>query len=218
MDSETQSHIFEPFYTTKKIGQGTGLGLSTVYGVVKQSGGAISVTSAPNEGTRFEIFFPECTEQSEPEELPSSATATVKGSETILFVEDQSAIREVASVYLVKLGYNVLSAPDGETAIRLASTHGDSIDLLVTDIVMPNMGGPELAQKLIEQYPNIKLLFMSGYPSGIPEGWENSAVTANFLAKPFSLKALASRVRGVLDLPGAGDNSNRKFPLPSMIP
>ncbi|MBV8892563.1 MAG: PAS domain-containing protein [Acidobacteria bacterium] len=199
MDEETQSHIFEPFFTTKKPGKGTGLGLSTVYGVMKQSGGAISVESAPHRGTLFKLFFPECKESGAADEKSAPVLQPLEGNETVLFVEDQSAIREVGGDYLMKLGYNVLAAPDGETAIKIAATYGKSIDLLVTDVVMPNMGGQELAARLVQTYPKIKVLFMSGYPDGAPGGWENASACADLLSKPFSLKALASRVRTLLD-------------------
>ena len=199
MDEETQSHIFEPFFTTKKPGKGTGLGLSTVYGVMKQSGGAISVESAPHRGTLFKLFFPECKESGAADEKSAPVLQPLEGNETVLFVEDQSAIREVGGDYLMKLGYNVLAAPDGETAIKIAATYGKRIDLLVTDVVMPNMGGQELAARLVQTYPKIKVLFMSGYPDGAPGGWENASACADLLSKPFSLKALASRVRTLLD-------------------
>ncbi|MBV8478162.1 MAG: PAS domain-containing protein [Acidobacteria bacterium] len=205
MDEETQSHIFEPFFTTKKPGKGTGLGLSTVYGVMKQSGGAISVESAPHRGTLFKLFFPECKESGAADEKSAPVLQPLEGNETVLFVEDQSAIREVGGDYLMKLGYNVLAAPDGETAIKIAATYGKPIDLLVTDVVMPNMGGQELAARLVQTYPKIKVLFMSGYPDGAPGGWENASACADLLSKPFSLKALASRVRTLLDSARAND-------------
>ncbi|PYX83545.1 MAG: hybrid sensor histidine kinase/response regulator [Acidobacteria bacterium] len=200
MTGETQSRIFEPFFTTKEPGKGTGLGLSTVYGLVNQSCGAISVYSDQGQGSTFRIVLPECkSERCQPEEqVPSCEPAL--GSETILLVEDQSAIREVASDYLMRLGYNVLAAPDGAAALKLARTHNRHIDLLVTDMVMPNMGGRELAALLSEMYPCARVLFMSGYPDCATPGQDDSIVDGELLQKPFSLKTLAGRVRSLPDV------------------
>jgi PAS domain S-box-containing protein len=198
MDTATQARIFEPFFTTKALGKGTGLGLPMVYGVIKQSGGAISVYSEPGQGTTFKIFFPQCEAEASVDPKPPAATG-VSGSETILLVEDQVAIREVTSVYLMGLGYNVLAAPDGEAALKIAETHHQSIDLVVTDIVMPNMGGEELATNINRLYPKAKILFMSGYPDFAVRRTGEMAEHAEVLQKPFSLKNLASRARSLLD-------------------
>jgi len=198
MDAATQARIFEPFFTTKALGKGTGLGLPMVYGVVKQSGGAISVYSEAGQGTTFKIFFPQCEAEASADPKPPAA-AGVSGSETILLVEDQVAIREVASVYLMGLGYNVLAAPDGEAALKIAETHDQRIDLVVTDIVMPNMGGEELAANVSRLYPQAKILFMSGYPDFAVRRTGDLAEHAEVLQKPFSLKNLASKARSLLD-------------------
>lgn len=198
MDAATQSRIFEPFFTTKALGKGTGLGLPMVYGVVQQSGGAISVYSEPGQGTTFKIFFPQC-EAETPADTKQSAASGVTGNETILLVEDQSAIREVASVYLVGLGYNVLAAPDGEAALRIAETQQRPIDLVVTDIVMPNMGGQELATHVARLYPRAKILYMSGYPDFEVRHSKDLSEHAEVLQKPFSLKSLANKARLMLD-------------------
>ena len=203
MNAETQSRIFEPFFTTKGPGKGTGLGLSTVYGVVKQSGGAISVESEIDRGSTFKIFLPACERENCCDEKASVPTSPTSGNENILLVEDQVAIREVVSDHLVQLGYNVFTAPDGEAAIHFTQTRNQPIDLLITDMVMPNMGGRELAQRLTERYPKAKVLFMSGYPDGAMPGSEESVLDEQILRKPFSLKTLANKARRLLD---EGDN------------
>jgi PAS domain S-box-containing protein len=199
MDTKTQARIFEPFFTTKGPGKGTGLGLPMVYGVIKQSGGAISVYSEPGQGTTFKIFLPQCAAEATPVPAEPPPAAEVNGSETILLVEDQLAIREVASVYLMGLGYNVLAAPDGEAALRIAETQQKRIDLVVTDIVMPNMGGKELATHINRLHPQAKVLFMSGYPDFALRHSEGLSEHAEVLQKPFSLKSLASKARALLD-------------------
>jgi len=200
MDAETQARIFEPFFTTKAPGKGTGLGLPMVYGVIKQSGGAISVYSEPDKGTTFKIYLPACeAEVAAGEESDPRTPAQVNGSETILLVEDQVAIREVTSVYLAGLGYDVLAAPDGEAALRIAETRQKPIDLVVTDIVMPNMGGRELATHIQRLHPRAKVLFMSGYPDFAVRQSEGLGEQSEVLQKPFSLKSLAGKARTLLD-------------------
>jgi CheY-like chemotaxis protein len=211
MNADTLSRIFEPFFTTKGPGKGTGLGLSTVYGVVKQSGGAISVETEPNRGSAFKVFIPACEEEMEScisEQMPAVPCSPASGNETILLVEDQVAIREVASDYLMRLGYNVLAAPDGEAAIKLAQTHKERIDLLITDMVMPNMGGRELAARLSEMFSVAKILYISGYPDLGVAGVAHSSLDGEILRKPFSFKTLASRARLLLDS-GAGVERNQ---------
>ena len=198
MDTATQARIFEPFFTTKGPGKGTGLGLPMVYGVIKQSGGAISVYSELGKGTTFKIFLPQCEAEVSPG-LKQGVAADANGSETILLVEDQGAIREVTSVYLMGLGYNVLAAPDGEAALKIAETQQTRIDLVVTDIVMPNMGGRELVTHLTRLHPHAKVLFMSGYPDFALRQSEGFPENAEVLQKPFSLKSLASKARFLLD-------------------
>ena len=199
MDTATQARIFEPFFTTKGPGKGTGLGLPMVYGVIKQSGGAISVYSELGKGTTFKIFLPQCEAEVSPGPTPGVPAADANGNETILLVEDQSAIREVTSVYLMGLGYNVLAAPDGEAALKIAETQQKRIDLVVTDIVMPNMGGRELVTHLTRIHPHAKVLFMSGYPDFTLRQSEGFPENAEVLQKPFSLKSLASKARFLLD-------------------
>ena len=199
MDAETQARIFEPFFTTKMLGKGTGLGLSTVYGVVKQSGGAISVSSALGSGTTFRILLPQCASDAVPCEQRAPTTCVVNGNETILLVEDQEAIREVTSDYLGRLGFRVLAAPDGEAALAIAQSHKLRIDLLLTDVIMPNMGGRELAERISILYPQTKVLFMSGYSDDALRAHEGFTEQAEVLLKPFSLQSLASKARELLD-------------------
>jgi two-component system cell cycle sensor histidine kinase/response regulator CckA len=201
MDSETQAHMFEPFFTTKEPGRGTGLGLAIVYGVVKQIGGWIHVDSKPEQGTRFEIYLPQAEEAKAPapvEKILDLATVP-KGTETILLVEDEVGIRELASDFLQGRGYMVLTAMDGNDALRIAEGHEDLIHLLVTDIVMPNVGGKELAQRLRQVRPQIKVLLMSGYPDHPALASADIGAQTTVLQKPFSLDMLAHKVRGLLD-------------------
>ena len=201
MDSETQAHMFEPFFTTKEPGKGTGLGLAIVYGVVKQMGGSIHVNSKPGRGTTFEIYLPQAEETKTPaaaDKREDPATAP-KGNETILLVEDEFGIREVASDFLQRQGYMVLTAMDGNEALRIAEGHEDLIHLLVTDMSMPNVGGKELADRLRQVRPQIMVLFMSGYPEHPAlTGGQNGAQTS-VLQKPFLLDTLAHAVRTLLD-------------------
>jgi PAS domain S-box-containing protein len=212
MDTETQAHMFEPFFTTKAPGKGTGLGLATVYGVVKQSDGWIWVDSEPGRGTTFKIHLPRVeetqVEECEVEEsqsraqlvsraTPDLATAP-KGTETVLVVEDQDGIRDIVGESLRRNGYKVIIAVDGDEALQMASTHADPIHLLVTDLVMPNLGGRELASRLALLRPRMKVLYMSGYPE---HAALNNDPPADVLQKPFSLDALACNVRRMLDEP-----------------
>ena len=201
MDYETQAHMFEPFFTTKEPGKGTGLGLAIVYGVVKQLGGWTHVDSKPGQGTTFEIYLPRAEETripSVPEKI-LDLTSAPRGAETILLVEDESGIRELASDFLQGRGYVVLSAMDGDEALRISEGHEDLIHLLVTDVVMPNIGGKELAQHLRQVRPQIKVLFMSGYPDHPALSDTDDGVQTTVLQKPFSLDMLAHKVRGLLD-------------------
>jgi PAS domain S-box-containing protein len=201
MDSETQAHMFEPFYTTKEPGKGTGLGLAIVYGVVKQLGGWTCVNSQRGQGTTFEIYLPraEGTKVPAPVEKILDLTTVPKGTETILLVEDEGGIRELASDFLQGRGYMVLTAMDGNEALRIAQGHEHLIHLLVTDIVMPNVGGKELSQRLRQVRPQIKVLFMSGYPDHPALASTELGVQSTVLQKPFSLDMLAHKVRDLLD-------------------
>ncbi|MBI4546204.1 MAG: response regulator [Gemmatimonadetes bacterium] len=199
MDEETLARVFEPFFTTKQVGKGTGLGLSTVYGIVKQSGGHIEGKSQPGRGSRFDIYLPRV--EPEPQESPAPAAARQGsgGSETVLLVEDELAVRSLARSVLERSGYNVLEAQDGEHALGLAREYGAAIDLLLTDVVMPGMSGKQLADRLWLVCPRTRVLFMSGY--ALPEFAESpeGAGTHWLLAKPFTPEKLALKVRQVLD-------------------
>jgi len=201
MDSQTQARIFEPFFTTKEPGKGTGLGLATVYGVVKQMGGAIWVRSEPGQGTSFDIYLPQveaAVERPAPE-TRTALEAAPSGTETVLLVEDQDGIRVLVREFLQRKGYEVLQANDGDHALRIADEHKNPIHLLVTDIVMPNVGGRELARRLTQARPNMKVLFMSGYPDHASVSGEIGGEHAAVLQKPFMLDTLARKVRGLLD-------------------
>ena len=200
IDSEHLPHIFEPFYTTKEQGKGTGLGLATVYGIVKQSGGFIWVYSEPGMGTTFKIYYPRFERRTRPAavaEIVSSA-ADLRGTETILLVEDESAVRHPAGEYLRQCGYTVIEAGDGLHAVEVADKHQGRIDIMVTDVVMPGMSGGQLAELLSERYSAMKVLFVSGYSEKVVLRHKILDVQTNFLQKPFTLKSLAAKIREVL--------------------
>jgi CheY-like chemotaxis protein len=201
MDQETQTHIFEPFFTTKEPGKGTGLGLATVYGVVKQMDGAIWLRSSPGAGTTFEIYLPEVEEAhpATPSETKKSLDAAPSGTETILLVEDQDGIRDLVREFLQRKGYAVLFAVDGEDALRIAAEHKLPIHLLLTDVIMPNISGRVLAPRVKQLHPGIKVLFMSGYAEPSVLKLSADAENTPVLQKPFLLDALAHKVRSVLD-------------------
>lgn len=199
MDGDTQVHIFEPFFTTKQPGKGTGLGLSTVHGIVKQSGGDISVYSAPDEGTTFQIYLPATeTLAARPSPTPSGSSLR-RGHETILLVEDEKVICQLMENILRNWGYTVLTAHHGNLGLAMANQYSNEIDLLVTDVIMPYMGGRELAEQLKILRPQLKVLFISGYTDDavVQHGLMTAEVA--FLAKPFSPSDLATKVREVLD-------------------
>jgi PAS domain S-box-containing protein len=197
MDLATQARIFEPFFTTKAIGKGTGLGLSVVYGIVRQSGGFVTVSSEPGHGTEFRIYLPAVLEI--PEGIPRSEHGPVRGgSETILIVEDEATLRRKICEVMEHAGYRVLVAPDGGEGLRLAMDYPRPIDLLLTDVVMPNLSGPRLAERLRTTRPGTKTLYISGYPD-MGEGSEALRSQPNFLSKPFTQEELLRRVREVLD-------------------
>ncbi len=199
IDSEVLPHIFEPFFTTKERGKGTGLGLSMVYGIVKQCGGAIWAYSEPGHGCTFKLYFPavEHLAREAPVEGPSSASLAT-GSETVLLVEDEDALRESTREGLESLGYKVLTARSGEDALALASNFGSGIDLLLTDLVMPGMNGKTLADRLCVLRPHLCVLFISGYSDGILQQRGIIGSEVSFLQKPFDLAALARQVRHLL--------------------
>ncbi|HEY2942316.1 MAG TPA: PAS domain S-box protein [Vicinamibacteria bacterium] len=197
MDAEVRKHIFEPFFTTKELGRGTGLGLATVYGIVKQSGGHVEVDTAPGAGTTFRIFL-RAVDPPRPMP-PPSLDEVVGGSETVLLVEDEAALRSLAQEILRDQGYKVIAAGSGTEALELARAHKAPIDLLVTDVVMPGMDGRELADRLGPVHPETRCLFMSGYTDDavVRRGVREEGMP--FLQKPFTIDALALKVREVLD-------------------
>ncbi len=199
MDAETQSHLFEPFFTTKEKGKGTGLGLSTVYGIVKQSGGSITVESAPDRGTTFRIYFPRVEQGVQETGGAVEAIDLARGRETILLVEDEPAVRGLVHETLRLHGYTVLEARHGIEALLASAKYVGPIHLLLTDVVMPQMSGPEVAEKLLTVRPGIKVLYMSGYPDHPVFDRGGVSRETGFLPKPFSPQVMAQKVREVLD-------------------
>ena len=203
MSPETVAHIFEPFYTTKESGRGTGLGLSTVYGIVKQSGGYVWVYSEVGRGSSFKVYLPRVDEAAETLQKATPPSGEHKGSETILLVEDQSQVRELARMTLSEKGYTVLATSSPEDAEGACAQHGADIHLLLTDLIMPGLTGQELAKRLTARHPKMRVLYMSGYTFGIttqagmPGGLLEDGVP--FLQKPFTPSALSEKVREVLD-------------------
>jgi CheY-like chemotaxis protein len=199
MDAATRAHAFEPFFTTKEKGKGTGLGLATVYGIVKQSGGFVSLQSEQGHGTTFEIFLPRV--DGAPTPAASAALpAPPPGTETVLLVEDEGMLRELAREVLEASGYRVLEAAGGEEALRVAAAHEGTIHLLLTDVVMPGISGRMVAERVAASRPEIKVLYTSGYTDDAVLQRGVQAGTA-FLQKPFTTTALAQKVREVLDAP-----------------
>jgi two-component system cell cycle sensor histidine kinase/response regulator CckA len=196
MDAETQAHLFEPFFTTKK--QGTGLGLATVFGIVQQAGGHISVYSQPKQGTTMKIRLPAMTGRAT-KEVPKAQAEAPRGDETVLVVEDEPAVRELMARMLELQGYRVLAAATGEEALRLVAAHHDEIRLLVTDVIMPTMSGREVARRASRQLPGLKVLYTSGYTDGAIEQHGILKEGMAFLQKPFTVNDLAHKVREVLD-------------------
>jgi CheY-like chemotaxis protein len=200
MDEATLARIFEPFFTTKEKGKGTGLGLSTVYGIVQQAGGTVWVDSALGKGTSFEVYLPRVDEAVQ-DAMPTVEPATLRGTETILLVEDEEQLRVVARGILKKFGYEVLEAKSGAEALQICERHRRTIHLLLSDVVMPKMSGPELAKRLVQARPGMRVLCMSGYTDdsivrhGVLEG------QMAFLQKPFTPGTLTRKVREVLDAP-----------------
>jgi two-component system cell cycle sensor histidine kinase/response regulator CckA len=197
MDAETLSHIFEPFYTTKQKGKGTGLGLPTVYGIVKQSGGSINVQSKPNSGTTFRIYLPRT--EDVPKRVAAPKGELQRGSETILVVEDNRTVRQLTVEMLMTRGYRVLSADSGEEAMRLCKNCEGGVDLLLTDVIMPQESGPSLAERVTRMKPDIKVLYMSGYAQEMINQQGLLDGTVALLTKPFTMHELSVKVREVLD-------------------
>jgi two-component system, cell cycle sensor histidine kinase and response regulator CckA len=200
MDAATQAHLFEPFFTTKEMGKGTGLGLATVFGIITQSGGHILVDSVPGQGATFSIHLPTVSEGATPAPQPAALPTPLSGgSETVLVVEDEEAVRLLVARSLRQLGYSVLEAASGPEALQLVESHGDQIHLLLTDVMMPRMLGPQVAQQALAKHANMKVVYMSGYADqkNFPEGLQRDGI--HFLQKPFLISTLSWRVRKALD-------------------
>lgn len=199
MDKETLAHLFEPFFTTKGIGKGTGLGLATVYGIVKQNEGHISIRSEPNHGTTFGIYFPRCAARVEQDRPPVLTVSASHGQETILLVEDEPLLMRLIQMMLESLGYHVFSATTPGEAIRLAEEHVGAIHLLMTDLVMPEINGRQLSKQIQKHHPQVKSLFMSGYTAEVIGANGFFEEDEHFLQKPFSRNELAAKIREILD-------------------
>jgi two-component system cell cycle sensor histidine kinase/response regulator CckA len=196
---EHLAHIFEPFYSTKEEGKGTGLGLATVYGIVKQNSGFVWVYSEPELGTTFKIYLPRVRQEgSKPTASPLLAEQPSRGSETLLLVEDEAAVRKSEREFLELSGYTVLEAGDGQEALRVARDYPETIHLAITDVVMPNMGGAKLAEHLTLERPQMKVLYVSGYAENTILQHGTIELTANFLQKPFTLRSLGRKISEVL--------------------
>jgi CheY-like chemotaxis protein len=217
MDAETQAHIFEPFFTTKEPGKGTGLGLSTVYGIVKQSGGNIWVYSEPGKGTTFKVYLPRVDQAVEPTAPGESAAGELsRGSETILLVEDEKAVRSLAREILESKGYQVLETDGAMKALEVGEGYKEHIHLLLTDVVMPQMGGRELAEHLAASHPETKVLYMSGYADNAVVQHRLLGPGTALLQKPFTAQALSRKLREVLD--SAGDHNTESMACASVAP
>ncbi len=199
IDADTLSHLFEPFYTTKSLGKGTGLGLAMVYGVVKQNNGLINVYSEPGQGTTFKIYLPRYSDKASPLPIQEQEKSGKRGNETILLVEDEPSILKMTYRMLQRQGYTVLGAATPGEAVRLATEHPGEIHLLMTDVVMPEMNGRDLAKNLLSLYPSLKCLFMSGYTANVIAHHGVLEEGVNFIQKPFSKNELTLKVREVLD-------------------
>jgi CheY-like chemotaxis protein len=199
MDAETRERIFEPFFTTKEKGKGTGMGLATVYGIVKQHGGFIHVYSEPGQGSLFRVYLPVlevAVAEGSPAKVPAASVGDLRGTETILIAEDHESVREMARQALLSLGYHVLSAADGEEALRLCAEDTPAVAIL--DVVMPKLGGVATAQKLTTNFRGLPVIFTSGY-SQDSENVGAAATNTHYLQKPYSPMALGRQVREILD-------------------
>ncbi len=209
MSKATMAHLFEPFFTTKEVGKGTGLGLATAHGIVKQSGGFIEVDSAPGQGARFQIYFPAAHQEDVLSEAAQKCVGDLPGgSETVLVVEDEECVRKLVGHLLRNCGYTVLEAADGEQALELLAHHEGRVDLLLTDVVMPRMSGAQVAEEVKSTHPEARVLFQSGYTEEAL-GPGMAASEPDFIQKPFAMEQLARKVRAVLD---------RQRPMPGRTP
>ncbi len=202
IDSQTQEHIFEPFFTTKEKGKGTGLGLATVYGIVKQSGGYIWVYSQHGKGTSFKVYLPQVDEEAESLETRTQGRHIPRGTETVLLVEDEEAVRALAARVLQEHGYRVLESNDADEAVRMGAQYPERIHLLLTDVVMPKLSGRHVAERLASARPDIKVLYISGYAYDAALSNGGLSKDTFFLQKPFTPESLARKVRETLDAPG----------------
>ena len=201
MSPEVQARLFDPFFTTKGIGEGTGLGLSTVHGVVTRCGGFVEVASRPGHGTTFKLYFPRATEPASAVSQPPTTRGSHPAGGTVLLVEDEQPLRRVIREVLIRDGYTVLEAVDPEAAIAICERPDQTIDLLLTDVVMPVMTGQELAWRVAAIRPELRVLFISGYTDhALAEQWTAGRGTS-FLQKPFTPDALADAIREILELP-----------------
>jgi CheY-like chemotaxis protein len=203
MDAETQGHVFEPFFTTKEKGKGTGLGLATVYGIVKQSGGYIWLYSETGKGTTFKVYLPRVTELVDVKEHRKEADAPRRGSETVLVAEDETGVRALTREYLESSGYQVLEAQNGAEALEIAAQHPGEIHLLLTDVVMQGISGCKLAENMVKLRPNVKVLYMSGYTDQAIVRHGILAEDTVLLQKPFTLNSLSRKLREILDPPAS---------------
>jgi CheY-like chemotaxis protein len=194
MDAATRCRIFEPFFTTKEVGKGTGLGLATVYGIIKQSNGHIEVESEPGKGATFRVSLPRVEQESMPARKPTSAE-TRRGTGTILLAEDEPLLRELGQTILQQAGYNVVTAPDPEALKTVISAYDGKVDLLLTDVIMPGMSGPELVRLVRARWPEVRVLYMSGYADDEIEDLDRDA---GFLQKPFTPAELTAKIAEVL--------------------
>jgi CheY-like chemotaxis protein len=199
MSPETQARIFEPFFTTKELGKGTGLGLSTVYGITRQSNGSIWVYSEEGRGTTFKVYLPRVDELAESDDKATSSKEDLNGTETVLVAEDEDMVRGLATEVLAMHGYKVLEAANGGAALLICERHPGPIDLLLSDVIMPEMSGPDLKKRLEQVKPEMKVLYMSGYTDGAIVQQGVLRDNASFIQKPFAPDALARKVRKVLD-------------------
>jgi len=199
MNVDVQNRIFEPFFTTKDVDKGTGLGLATVYGIVKQNEGSIYVKSEIGKGTSFEIYWPTTTESPEKDYIETINQKAYSGKETILFVEDDEDVRQFACVALKSFGYNIIEANNGKNALQLVKKENTSIDIIITDLIMPEMNGQELASMVHQFLPDIKVLYVSGYTFDYLLKDGEIEENINFLQKPYTIQSILKKIRGALD-------------------
>jgi len=198
MSDEVKASLFEPFFTTKENGKGTGLGLATVYGAVKQNKGFVDVLSEEGKGTLMKIFLPRCLEEKKKSDNGTAEEIITYDNITVLLVEDEPMILEIAETLLKRMGFSVITADNPREALNLAHTHSGLIDILMTDIIMPEMNGRDLAKNIHYSYPHIKVLFMSGYTADIIDHYGLSQENVHFIEKPFSMNSLSAILQEVL--------------------